>query len=670
MINWEEKNLGSDLETIQESQKTILENALNHRVTVLAQQPGIGKTTMINNFLENTKLRCAVIVPYHKLVKSEYLKPENKEKLKNVIHWAGFKHKCPKYSEFKDKYGDIVKNLPKKGFLCKFKCDMEMDCPYHLQFKNVKQHIITVPEFLNISHFDKQNFDLIIFDESVERGEDAEFNVKVLEGFFKLISDEIYKGALGSDPEIFLDILRFKEVFECLENDVEDAFNIVKKDIKKNIKKTESLLSVNLYNLKLWFFYDNIYNLGSKAKYRRPYIYDALNKDIPIVISDATFNQSFFNVLYQQYCKEYKINEEIEGIIFYSNVSRKDRIITKLYKNNMFYKNIMGIKKIKRDGEEVYVGNPDKFDTKKVLNVLEKISRKCYNCGFISYPAFEQDANMRIPIYFEFLNIGNTRGLNTLENKEIVVICGTHIVGDGWLNNYYKLFRKAYDLKENFCSRDNLNDKENCILWKDPNGEEVILEKNFRKKPKGLISLNNDKMREENYGFSPRDYALYQIDSTAYQNIHRTRFFRNDMEVYIMGYIPDKIYKEVKVEEFTNQQSESVLDERFEGIYPLELYRRINDFQRANPNIKATTVAKYFNLMNGNKFITAMGYVSPRIIESIDNGIKRGFNKPSQFKRSYPALKEIKVQKAYSVDELLDDCIKYSIHFNGGGYKN
>lgn len=663
MVNWKEENLGNDLETVRKRQKTVLENVLEHRITVLAQQPGIGKTTMIIDFLKNTELRCAVIVPYHKLVKSEYV-----TKLQNMVHWQGFDYfKCEKYEELEKKYGKLLKMLSKKNFICPRECGKMRSCDYHLQFENVEQHVITVPEFLKTPYFDKQKFDLIIFDESVERGEDFYFNEEELAEFFKIINEELYDGALSNDIEYFLEsISLFDDVAGILNADAKEVIENKINGPESLSSLNPSLISVSPYSLKTWLFYDKIYDLGHEMAYRKPFIYDALTKNIPLVISDATFNQSFFDALYQQYCEEYGLDNDIGGIIYRSNVSQKDRKIIKLYKNNMFYKSSIGIKQIKIGGENIYIVNSDKPDIHKVLNTLERISGHYYNCGFISYKAFELDPNITIPDCFEFLNIGNTRGLNTFEDKRAVVICGTHLVGDeGGLESYNKLFRKIYT-KEDF-QRDDLTDDKNCIKWKDSDGKKIILEENFRKKPKGLISINNEKMREDNYGFSPRDYVIYQIDSTAYQNIHRTRFFLNDMEVYIMGYIPERLYSEVEVEELTSKQSEAILENEFRGIHPFAFYKRITDFQSRNHGINVTDIAKHFKLRDGTKyntkFVTAMiEYMSHGLIQKIDDEIKRGIDEPSKFKKS--TLDRISVQKAYSTEEFLIDCIRYSRSLN------
>lgn len=655
MVTWIKENLGSDLETVRVNNKRIFKDPLKSDVTVLAQQPGIGKTKTIIDFLKDTELKCAVIVPYHKLVKSEYTK------LNNIVHWQGFKYKCKKFTQLKKKYSDILEKLPKKSFLCPRECGSAMEsCAYHSQFNEVKQHLITVPEYLNSNNF--KNFDLIILDESIGRGEDLKLDIENLNKFFKLIDEEGYGGHLNFQPDNILDILTDEEIYDCLHKEVSEIVNYnLKGKLVDNIEKLESVYSVNLYQLKLWYHYDRIYNLGFDMVYFKPYIYDILNKDIPVVISDATFDKSFFNALYQQYCQEHR-EKDLNIKVYYSALKSPNTKIIKLYKNNMFYKSGMGIATTKK--KKSYITNKDNPDIIKLVKALESISKHYYRCGLITYDVLNQYIESIIP-GFEFLNIGNTLGLNTFIDKEAVIICGTHLIGDkDLLKEYNKLFRKKYDLEMDFQYNEFFYDV-NFIKWKNPSGKDIIIEENIRKKPKSLSSIYEDKFSKENFGFSPRDYAIYKFESTAYQNIHRSRLLFNNMEVYVMGYVPEKLYLEAVIEELGNKSSRVYLDKKFSGTYPLRLSKRIRDYSDNHPDDDVTTIAKKFKLREGTKmntrFVTAiLDYLPPKAIRKIDEGIKKGLKSPSDFKKKYTILNRVPFQKAYDIDSFLDDCIKYS----------
>lgn len=662
LIKWEEQCLGNDLDAIRENQKDIFKNIGDNKITVLAQQPGIGKTTLIIDFLKKIDLKCAIIVPYHKLARSEYTE------LPNITHWQGFKHICPRYEVLFKQYGNLIENLPKKGFLCKYRCNEDhKTCPYYLQFKEVKQHVITVPEFLNIDYFDKQNFDLIILDESIERGTDLEFEKDKVMQIFKIINEELYEKSLKLEFELIFDLLSDPNIYKYIKNDKDDLFDSIKKleSLKKQLDKLKELMQVNFYDLQQWFFYNKIYNLDIGMVYKHPHIYNALKKKQPIVISDATFNKDFFNALYNQYCKENGLIDQIKVKIYHTDLEAKNLEITRLYKNNMFYKNNLGIKSEKIKEQTKYYCDRTNKNFQNFLKILDAISGKYSDCGLITYPVYEEDP--QIPPQYEFLGIGNTLGLNTFVEKKLVFICGIHLMNDkDYLDEYNKLFRKAYEVKD-FIGHRNLKYTEQgkIIIWEKSDEDKIIIEKNNIKLPLFLINPQNQKMKDDNYGFSPRDYAIYKLDSTTYQNIHRSRFLIKDVEIYVMGYIPWKIYEEIKVRELGPKASRTHIDTKFNNIRPYRLSQKIYNYYHKNPNAKADEVAKSLNLRTGSRYntkiVTAIKeHITLGKVQVIDKCVKEGLINPPDIIKKHPALKNTHLQKNYDIETFIADLIKYS----------
>lgn len=600
-------------------------------------------------------------------------------------YWKGFDKKCPKYLN-KDKYITRLRETYElnAGVICS-KC-YKKDCGYRKQFKN-SEKVITVSAFYNTPHFYNEGnfkFKTAIIDEELsgckkirldkkkEETKKTKSNKKDTDEI-KLTEEEINEAITKiyeiiesynlpfyeEDPDIydefpelnhkkrFFDIIKKKDLFSLKEADFEiamynlkaiedgqkEAMKIFAKESKWDDLKTVAKL--DMPPLKKWLYYHSIYQ--ENRIYGDPHIYklfDLARQGIKVIFSDASFNGTIFKELLKRY--EYEDNKiprekilqiyDENSITGFKSPKLSKTITINIYTSNIQDKNFR-IYKMNRNNNS-FRGhlNP------KIELYLRRIHRKHSEIGIISYKEDRDRKNqlgktIQFDKYGEFLHFGNLRGTNSFKNKDTLFIIGTPYPSEKFIKDYNALFIK-----------------------------------NVPKNKKIKVDLKSEGSNELNI----QEYQRYIVESELYQAAHRIRPFENpDKMIYLFGQETSQLKREFEIVYFDNDLTEEYFQKVFIGIYPIPLFRSLQDYGFKHPNLKANDIAKDYKLYKNQdkkrynpKLINAIndGRINKKNITLIHKAVLNGLKDLKSIKRKYKNLN--------MEDSLIEDFIYYAENGN------
>lgn len=715
----EQINLGDNLIEVRNNQDNII---FEPGITILSQQPGTGKSTLLKKHLKATDEKWVLTVPNHTLIESEY---DKIKRIKGVNAWKGFSKACPKYIEkdthvrnLKDKYGFNA------GLICSNSCnkDEQKKCPYKKQFKNPK-NIITVSAYHNTQYFymkDKFRFDNAIIDESLQGYKPLELQ----EDEIRKSIDLIYEYVHNPDVKMFfLDIIENKELF-LHDTNLEHGKAIIdlvsidqRKAIQKALKQKkdsdiETINNLKIYDIIKWLYYYSIY--GEDKIYGDPYIYrifDLARQGVKVVFADASFNLLLFQALLGRYqyednliprskllnAKQLKPLENIDIKLYTSKIKNDDLTIYRMWDKNFFYRTYL---------------HTDKDD---LQYYIDQTRRKHPNIGIITYGEHVKLFNKED----ESTYFGNLRGLNSFEKKNAIFIIGSYLTNHiNVLADYNALFLTNYELKKDVWrpryKEANVNDSEfegNYYQEWNINGKlhNFTIPGGFdEKNPEPLqeIPKKYEDLQEDEQKYIPKLKACYEshvditlmnqlklkeglnadlidmeilfpiniydkhlMDSEIYQAIHRARPINNpNTSIYVFGHIPSDIKKEFNTIKVARDKTMAYFMEYYKGVYPSTLIGSIQRYCFKNPNDKSLNVAKAFNLYKDNRkdyntpfvtYIRKNNNINIDEINRIDELIKNGAHTVEKIEKEYKKLKK----QALFNDKKFNDFIYYCIYY-------
>jgi hypothetical protein len=714
-------NLGDNLKEVRKNQDDIV---LESGITILSQQPGIGKTTLLKKYLQETDEKWVLTVPNHKLIESEY---EKIKRISGVKAWKGFPIACTKYNDgnphvrkLKDKHGLNA------GFICSNACTKEemRKCGYRKQFKKPK-NVITVSAYHNTQYFydkGKFKFDIAVIDESLQGYK--ELVIKIDE--IKQAIDTIYNYIDKPVTKImFMDMLKHKELFSNEENLGQGRFIIEKvaddqkEAIKIALKQKESdiqtINKLRIYDIIKWFYYYSIH--GEDRTYSDPYIYrifDLARQGVKVVFADASFSLKLFQALLGRYQfeesiisrsillqKELKPIEDVKIKMYSSQIRNVDTTIYRMWEENFFYKNYL------QEMEE------------ELQEFIDQARRKHPNIGIITYEKHVKLFNEE----YQTTHFGNLRGLNTFEKKDAIFLIGSYLTNhEGILNDYNALFFTNYEMgidasrpvykatkkddpnfEGDYYQQWTINGK--SINYTIPGGFNEKIPEPVQEIPKEYEDLQQnelkfiEQLKEKNevkvdinllnelkleegkknglvdiHTFYPLNhYDRHLIDSEIYQAIHRARPINNPIiPIYVFGYIPSNITDEFNVIKKDNKKTEEYFMTNFKGVYPSTLVGAILNFSFKNRTYDSLSVAREFNLYKGitnqynTPFVTYIrnGNVTTTEVNRINDLIKNGVHKIEEFQKEYKKLKKQALLKDEDFINFVKWCIYYAVGEN------
>ena len=638
-------------------------------IHILNLQPGVGKTHTIKEFLRKQK-SFLMITTSHKLLSEEY------EGIKGK-HWKKFEEKCALYKD-----NNTIKNLRSNGvsigMICSLKdCD-KRTCNYWKQFNT--QKVVAPLNFLSTDRVlykrvDRKGdfkFDVLVVDEALKIFDNIEYNEEEIKRICDVIEKyypikDLLDDFINFSEEDLPPVSQTQEINRIKNDAVLDA---IKKKEWANVKEITKL---NVFKIRKYIYYRNIH--GDLSIYPEPFFYYVLDLALqgkPIIFLDATFDEKAFKVLLGRYIYENNINarqslisKELSSIkdlkfnVYKSNIRNKEINVYRMDENNYYYRG--GFfeypdRKISENGEKT---------VKKLRNYIIRAKRHYANVGIITYK--------KLLLCFNDLGetdgFGNLRGSNKTKNVDALFIIGTLIFPEeDVIEEYNKLSLTDYKTEDYFRlkyttrnGKHYLQDKEEGIVFDNPLPEKYPAPLIYDYDDLNLLggsrwSYNLESQKSSGiidadiyYPITEFDYNLSR--SEEYQAIHRARplIAKIAPAIFIFGDVPLKIRAEFNFvsrnKEFTHTYFEG---NRFNGIYPIQLFRLINQTLTNTNKSKPLEIAKELKLYKKGKssyntsFVTKIinGEVSPIQINKIHESLREGIRDMETIKKDSKADEE------------------------------
>jgi len=602
--------------------KEINFGSLEADITVLAHQPGIGKTYSVIKYMEKEP-HSFYLTDRHSTL--EEIAGKNKARGIVFSHWEGFKRKCSN-EEFKNLDG-ISPTL-----LCEL-CNRNKKCGYPTQFNN-NRRVLAPYDYLGTPYILNPNPPKIVFlDENKTSTVPLSFNKRK---FLKWLGDiglnSRYITAVEEENYGFFTRGRWKTVRKNYEGAVIGAIK------EGDMERVGELSEINPAKIEEYFIWGRKYGNYTRNYYVPLYYYafDLVSKGIPIVFLDATFYLPFFRYLIEAYNGEMGFNKKIRVKIFMSNKENKK---TRVYALQQGYHpevsftkywghtkkwliphlerikhifgsgnvGVVGHKKLFGDDIEIHLREPRENKMRKKENKVEEGEKIYENNNY---------RGLFIPI-LESEYFGNLRSSNKLEDRKVLVIAGTYTpssevireeaeklfdLDKPIISELFKALEEAYRLEDIEVAKRHGLDRLNPRIFEElnnkryvgyydkkkllpPYGENLFFsphliilgERKSRIKIKDIKesierSIESDEVGE--LGLLEVSSCLKYLvwDSELYQAYHRNRGLRKDRIIISYGIVPHEIYAEFDVIEIKSRRE---LEREFSKLEEEEKKNRV-----------------------------------------------------------------------------------------------
>ncbi|VVB93368.1 Uncharacterised protein [uncultured archaeon] len=516
-------------------------NPLDYNISILAQQPGVGKSTWARDYCNmHTEIESiGIISKRHNFLK------ECENEIKEFCHWEGMERSCQNpYRAWFQKL-DILN----RSIICGH-CSKRNNCKYNKQFKK-KSRVGAPTEYLDPKYFG--GFDILFIEEKITETKQYKYEPASLITALSALKSEIrikkqtdlierFNEAVKNNDYKYLDasfsaIRKLK--YSCLRRAVEER----DKELIKGIK------SLDLEMLGGYLKYGRIHAFD-RDEYWEPQIFKAFNlakKGTRVVLLHAGFDEELFKKLFERYENEFG-KSGLTHKIYTSDVGNQE--------TNCYH--ITG----KAFGKSSF----DHYYKKLAEDFLTKLNKK-YNKDEIYIITFKKHCVSNLPkgkdaelsYGFDSMHFGDTSGLNKFEDKKVLVIIGTFSLPvRDMVEKYNGLFNQ--DLNPPYFER---------------------------------IAERQVKEEHKHPDFRGTEIEIIQRvekENEQYDVIHRTRGLRSPKEIYVLGIVPEKIKKEFSYIPVNENEIDGLLNGE-----PKE-----EDNRCINPNIDLAKMTDLFRQKKNN----------------------------------------------------------------------
>jgi hypothetical protein len=512
-------------------------------ITVLSQQPGLGKTHAVIEFCKNhPDKKILYLTTRHRLIN------EITKKLRGASHWYGFGHLesgepkgCPKFLDPKVKKLDEADLRP--HLICSVMgCDKER-CRYRRQFK--KDKLVFAPvEYINSGYIwneEEFKFDICFIDESILKTEEINYD---LDGYLKAIAaiNQIVPFDYAKSPILERNYDQLHEIMPDIASDIDRALiqyaNSARYDAINDINR------LNIDKIYSYKYYDKIYRgklEGCNSDipiYYKPLSYKIFNisQSAPVVMLDASFEETLFRDHLEFFNYEYGFKKDLKVTIYQSNVRNPKSIIYRMHDTSAHPKVNFTNEKY-REGTMLWV--------KHDLEIIHKIFGS-ENVGIITYKDLVTEnickKNRKEFLGFEAMSYGDLLGSNSFDGKKVLVILGTYDISpDQLIKEIYKHYLICYP-GESITDARTMKEKHDKSYGDLKSGPWSLEGEDFTDGYRALWGTMEP----------PLDKLPYMISSAfganeVYQALHRSRFLTNDVIIFAYCHLPGKILTEADI---------------------------------------------------------------------------------------------------------------------------
>jgi hypothetical protein len=572
---------------------------LESDITVLSQQPGLGKTHAVIEFCKNNpEMKILYITSRHHLI------DEIIQKIPKASHWHGFSHidnngprGCPKFLNPK------VRNLYDAGlgtfYICYFMgCDQDK-CAYRRQFW--QNDIVFAPvDYINTSYVMGDNrafkFDICFIDESILKTDKLKLDLEECKKAIQAVSE------VASIDYImpFLENREYKKLDELrstIKSDINDA--LIKNGKSGNYTKIADINKLNIDKILEYGFYDQLYQgkiensrmLNGIPIYHKPFSYKIFEiaQQAPVVMLDASFQETLFEDHLEFYNFEYGLKKDLRITIYRSNARNLKSIIYRMNSSSAHPRE--NFKKHKATTMQWV-----KSDLKQIYQIFGS-----ENVGIITYKdLLAENIIMKRTEFlgFEAMSYGDLLGSNSFDGKKVLVVLGTYdIPREEVVDEIYKHYLLNYeinsitDAKTMKESHDSSSGDLNSGPW-GLDGEDFT---------DGYRALWGTK--------EPNERLPYMISSARganeiYQALHRSRFLTNDVIIFAYCHLPGKVLTEAQINRVGKRDTDGLfmlLKEKYDGKPRTDMAKVSSIVNDIDAGLSPTNICKKYKIRNEDK---------------------------------------------------------------------
>ena len=532
--------LEGDASAVQQQSSSI--DFMASDITVLSQQPGLGKTHAVIEFCKNNPgKKILYLTTRHRLIN------EITTGLRKASHWYGFSHLedgepkgCPEF--LNPRVGRLYEAHLRTSLICSaMGCDKER-CRYRLQFK--KDKLVFAPvEYINTSYIwneDVFKFDICFIDESILKTNELKFD---LEGYLKAIESINLKVPFDYVKSFILE-RNYAKLQEMKQNIAADVDNVlIQYANSANYDAINDINRLNINKIIDYGYYDELYRgkiencrmFDGLPIYYKPFSYKIFEiaQQAPVVMLDASFQETLFKDHLEFYNYEFGLQKDLKITIYQSNATNLNSFIYRMNPNSAYPK-----ENFKTHKEETM---PRVYqDLKKIYQIFGS-----NNIGIITYKDLIAD-NMIMRrkefLGFEAMGYGSILGSNSFDGKKALVVLGTYDISrDQVIEEIYKHYLLPYP-KESITDAKMLKESHDPTVGDLKVGPWSLEGEDFTDGYRALWGILEPPLDRLPYMISSA-FGAYEV----YQALHRSRFLTNDVTIFAYCHLPGKVLKEAQI---------------------------------------------------------------------------------------------------------------------------
>lgn len=714
-------NIKGDLSEIQDN-LSLNDYFSKPGIHIVATNPGTGKSTDIKKKIKNLN-KCLILTSSHNVIESEYDIPGLKkwrgfDRHPHEYHYAEelyslgvpirlickrciSEQKCSYYQQFENANKVVA---PSKYLESRrINKSNKINKPFKFQNLIIDEDIWGTTEL----KMDKDELKEILEVVRKYSGYDYENFLQDINSMDFFLYEMLYH-----DELMKFKIIAFNTALKSFSNKNEY--------IKKDINKIDKLRPDKI---RKFYYYKQIYpDMNSYHEPNIYNVFDISRQGVPVVLLDATFDEDIYKILFSKYCAEDEkfsrsvilpetdltpLNE-IKTVFYKSRLLKRDANIYRLNKYNQYFESAF-FKKKKNEDEKIL--------TKKGLIILKKFNRiirlfkrKYSNVSIITSKSIKEELTKNklsegclIEHYYDM------KGLNKMKDSDAIILFATppislkveienynKILGTDFKtkdfefmeygrynHNYYetefkdfleRTAKKRGELAKNQPNeklRDQIKNNTNKFIEKTALKQKIPLNIKFKNgELEDSFHRNFDEQQDSGLMdaylyYMPMYFINSKVNSLIYQALLRGRIYRRDgivPDIFMFCFVPNNVHIEFNPRYYDLNETKRFFEEEFNGRYPLVLKKQIDSHNSNNVKDIAKDLKIYVpNRRSLNtKFVTTMKNNDYNKIKMIDQCIKQGLTKTTDFYKKYKSLRSLKTENGYEIKDFINDCVFYA----------
>jgi hypothetical protein len=590
---------------------------LESDITVLSQQPGLGKTHAVIEFCENNPdKKILYLTTGHQLI------DETIEKIPRASHWHGFKHPdkgCPKYQTIprvKKLYG-ASQNISLTCYL--MGCN-KSKCRYWKQFG--KSDVVFAPvNYVVTNHVWDEGifgFDICFIDESILKTEELKLDLEECKMAIQAVSE-----VESIDDIVPLlenrDYKKLRELRSKIRSNIDRA--LYEYGISGNYKKMRIVNKINIDQILEYGFYDELYRgmidnckmINGFPIYYKPFSYKIFEiaQQAPVVMLDASFQEELFKDHLEFFNFEYGLMRDLKITIYRSHVGNHESIIYRMYDTSAH----------PRTNFKDHKGETIPWILRDLRQIYQIFGSK--NIGIITFKDLITDnviMGRKESFGFESMSYGNLLGSNSFDGKKVLVILGTYDISRKQvIEEIYKHYLLCYspesitDAKDLFANHD-------ASLGELRSGPWSLEGEDFTDGYRALWGTMEPLLDKLPYMISSA-FGTYEV----YQALHRSRFLTNDVIIFAYCHLPGKVLTEAQINRVGKRDTDELfmqLKEKYNGKPRIDMAKVSSIANDIEEGVSSTTICRKYKIRNeDDKFDTKSVSGMKEVLKSCQNNL-------------------------------------------------